>query len=86
MTTFQVEAQPEHTAFRDALVAVIQEHQHLTPIEMLAIASQFVGQLIALQDQRVVTSAIALELVGRNIEIGNQGVITDFVENTAGAA
>ena len=66
---------PEHKAFRDGLIALLREHEYLSAPEMLAIASHFVGQLIALQDQRKVTPDMAMKLVARNIEIGNASAI-----------
>lgn len=63
---------PAHTAFRDEMVAAMSKHQHLRADEMLAIASYFVGQLVALQDQRKMTAAMAMEIVSGNIELGNE--------------
>jgi hypothetical protein len=42
---------------------------------ILAIASQFVGQLIALQDQRKITPDMAMQIVSENIEIGNRAAL-----------
>lgn len=42
---------------------------------IMAITSQLVGNLVVLQDQRFMTSAEAMEIVGRNIEIGNALVV-----------
>lgn len=44
----------------------------LEPVEMLALVSQLVGNLIALQDWRSMTSDRAILIVTRNIEAGNQ--------------
>lgn len=44
----------------------------------LAIASQIVGQILALQDQRTMTSDKGLDLILVNIELGNQQVIKDL--------
>lgn len=62
-------------AFKDALKT---HGLDLTPIEWLAIASQFVGILTATQDQRKYTSADIMEVVGANIEQGNR----DFINFT----
>lgn len=69
----------EQTAFRDEMVAVLRKHEHLRADEMLAVASYFVGQLIALQDQRKVTPSMAMELVASNIEAGNQHALTEVM-------
>ena len=64
---------PHHQAMRDDLIAVMRKHgAHLRSDEVLALAAYTVGQLIALQDQRTMTPAMAMELVASNIEAGNQ--------------
>lgn len=66
----------KHSAFRDGLVALLREHEaNLSKREMLALASHLVGQLIAMQDQRTTTPAVALQIVSENIEQGNREVI-----------
>lgn len=47
----------------------------LTPLELLALASQMVGQLIAIQDQRETTASEAMEIVIHNIRVGNENVV-----------
>jgi hypothetical protein len=47
---------------------------------ILAITSQFVGQLIALQDKTKITPEMALQIVQENIEIGNQAALLSLVE------
>lgn len=68
----------EQIAFRDDMLAALRRHQHLRPDEMLAVASHFVGQLVAMQDQRKLTPAMAMQIVASNIEAGNQGVIEEL--------
>jgi phage gp37-like protein len=75
---------PAHTAFRNDTVALLKKHEHLSAVEMLAVTSILVGQLIALQDQRTMTPAQAMEIVSRNIEIGNMGAIDTFLGNPVG--
>jgi hypothetical protein len=65
---------PQQLAFRNALLETFRK---------LAVASHFVGQLIALQDQRRFTSATVMELVTRNVEQGNQDAINSLM-NTGG--
>jgi hypothetical protein len=64
-------------AFVNDLKAAIGRHKHLTPQEMLAGAAQLVGNLVALQDQRKMTPAMALEVVQANIEVGNQASMAE---------
>lgn len=66
-----VEPGPAHQAFRNDMVETMRKHQHLPPDQMLAIAAYFVGQLVALQDQRKMTPQMALAVVSENIEAGN---------------
>ena len=76
---------PEAIAFMDDLKATLGRHTHLQPMQMLACASQFVGNLIALQDQTKVTPDMAMRLVAANIESGNQQAIIQLVD-TKGSA
>lgn len=76
-----------HKAFRDALIATMAQHgSDLQADELLAIASHLVGQLIALQDQRTMTAAMAMEIVMRNIEGGNADAIDPLLTQTGGRA
>jgi hypothetical protein len=71
-------AKPEHEIAYQDIVALLRRHEHLTPLEMLAIAANAVGKMIAMQDQRVVTPDMALAVVGKNIEAGNRQVIAEL--------
>ena len=76
----------EHHRIRDAMLAVIQkEMAEMDALEVLAIAAYTVGQLIALQDQRIVTPAMAMEIVASNIEAGKSHVIEGLM-GTGGSA
>lgn len=66
-----------HTEFRDDMAAVMRKHQNMRADEMLAVASYFVGQLVALQDQRKITAAMAMEIVSGNIEAGNMQAMSE---------
>jgi hypothetical protein len=75
---------PQQLAFRNALLETFRKHgAEMDASELLAVASHFVGQLIALQDQRRFTSATVMELVTRNVEQGNQDAINSLM-NTGG--
>ena len=69
----------EVVAFVDDLKAVFKRHPHLRADEMLAGASQIVGTLIALQDQRKMTPDMALAVVQANIEAGNQQAMAEVM-------
>ena len=60
-------------ACRNAMIASIRREAADMPADqILAITAYVVGQMIALQDQRVMTPEMALDLVDKNIEAGNQ--------------
>lgn len=71
------EPKPEHAKYLDDLKA--QMPPDMPAQEILAITAQFVGQLIALQDQRIMTPDQAMQVVGQNIEIGNQAALLTLV-------
>lgn len=61
-----------HLAFRDDALALLRKHAGaLDGKEMLAMAAHLVGQVIAFQDQRAITPALAMQIVAKNIERGN---------------
>jgi hypothetical protein len=69
---------PQHAAMRDELIAVIRKYgAHLRADEILALAAYTVGQIIALQDQRTMSPAMAMEIVAANIEAGNQHAMSE---------
>ena len=82
-----VEPNIVHVAVMDGFKAVLQTYaDDLTPMEILAVASQLVGNIIALQDQTKLTPAMAMDMVCHNIEVGNQVAIETFLGSPAGAA
>lgn len=67
-TLRQVEPNPQHKRLYDAVVKVAaEEGKLLSAVEVLAIMSQIVGKLVALQDHRKMTAVMAMEVVARNI-------------------
>lgn len=81
-----VTPESRHRAFRDDAIALLKKHAgSLDAKEMLALAAHLVGQIIAMQDQRTVSREIALEIVTRNIEVGNAEVLAGL-SKSAGAA
>ncbi len=82
-----VQASPGHEAFYQDLVALLAKHGAGLPSDqMLAIAANAVGKILAMQDQRTMTSERAMQIVIRNIEAGNQHVIDDLTRKTSGRA
>lgn len=73
-------ATPEHEVLYQDLVALCSKNANkMSSEEILAIAANMVGKLIAMQDQRTMTRERALEIVGRNIESGNQQVLEQLL-------
>lgn len=78
---------PAYEAAYQDLIALVQRHaDQMTALEILAIASNMVGKLIAMQDHRTVSADDAMEIVVANIETGNQQVAEHMMNETAGRA
>lgn len=73
-----------HVEFRDDMVALMRKHQALPADELLAVAAYFVGQLLALQDQRRMTPEMGLQIISSNIEAGNAQAIAQSLGTPAG--
>ncbi|MET1413540.1 hypothetical protein ABVF61_14800 [Roseibium sp. HPY-6] len=75
-----------HFTLRQELVGVLGRYQDtLCPAELLAVSSQLVGNLIALQDETRMSPETAMEIVLQNIEEGNRAAIADLEETTDAA-
>nr|DAF77114.1 MAG TPA: hypothetical protein [Caudoviricetes sp.] len=82
-----IPANATHTAFRDAVVQAMQPFKNdLSALEILALTSHLVGQLIALQDQTQYTASQVITVVKNNIELGNKEVVDDLRNVTGGTA
>lgn len=80
-------AKPEHEVVYQDLCKLIARHaEKMTPLEVLAVAANMVGKLVAMQDQRKTSVAMAMEVVSRNIEVGNKAVIDQLVNSNGGTA
>ncbi len=66
------------------LKAALAKYSDLDAIELLAVVSILVGNLIAFQDQTRFTPTALLELVGSNIECGNKTAIDSTLGQTIG--
>lgn len=65
-----------HLAFRASLEAAIAEHcAHVNAVEMLALVSHMLGQIVAAQDQRTMTNDMAMEIVVANLQRGNSEAV-----------
>lgn len=82
-----VQPDARHEAYLDQLKAALGDSgKDLQAEDLLAVTSQFVGMLIAQQDQRRFTPAMCMAIVGRNIEIGNASAIEASGLNGPGGA
>lgn len=72
----------EHEVAYQELVALVRRHAgKLSSLELLAVAANMVGKLVAMQDQRTVTPAEAMDVVLKNMEHGNQQVVTQLEQH-----
>lgn len=79
-------SRPEHEIAYQEIVALVRRHaDKVSALEMLAIAANVVGKLVAVQDQRTTTSSKAMEIVARNLEIGNEQALQE-ISNSKGRA
>jgi hypothetical protein len=75
------DTETEHEVAYADLLALIGKHGNkIDALEMLAIASNVVGKIMAMQDQRTMTVQACLELIMRNIELGNQQAIAEILK------
>ena len=79
-------ANEKHEAFFQEFSALLGKHLgELDASEMLAVASNCVGKILALQDQRKFTSNQAMQIIMNNISLGNEQMIESLL-NTKGNA
>lgn len=70
-----MDASEKHKVAYADVVALLQKHAaHLSALEMLAVAANLVGKLVAMQDARTTTLEAAMETVQQNIKIGNHEI------------
>lgn len=79
-------ASPEHEIAYQDIVTLVRKHaEHLSSVEMLAIAANMLGKLLAYQDQRTITPAMAMEVVVQNIEEGNRQAVAEVTTSKGNA-
>lgn len=80
-------AKPEHEVAYQDLAALIRKHaDKMTALEVLAVAANMVGKIIAMQDQRTTTPAVAMAIVAENIEYGNKQMLDLLAGSEGGHA
>lgn len=75
----------DHARLLRALQHALLVTPALPALEILAVASQFVGNLIAVQDHRSVTPDMALEVVTANMELGNASAVSALMQPRSGS-
>jgi hypothetical protein len=71
--------------YQDLTLLLLKYSSEVSALEMLAIASNMVGKITAMQDQRVVTPKQAMEIIAANIELGNAQVVDDLCKSEGSA-
>lgn len=79
-------AKAEHEVTYQELIALVTRHAvGLTPLEILAIAANMVGKLVAMQDQRTMTPDMAMQVVAENVQRGNQQAVAGLLQTKGNA-
>lgn len=77
---------PDHKQlYLDLIQLLVKYSSDLTAEESLAVAANMIGKMIAMQDQRHMTPEQAMEIVRKNIELGNEQVL-DLLKRSEGNA
>ncbi len=79
-------AKPQHEVLYQDLCKLVSKHAgNVSAQELLAVAANMLGKLVAMQDQRTMSPAMAMEIVAQNLEHGNLDVIEQLA-NSKGRA
>lgn len=85
MAERRIPTNEKHIALKNAVLNAAGPYINELPAnEVLAIFSQLVGMLIAMQDQTKYSNDAVFRLIEANIEIGNQSVLATMFDNTKG--
>lgn len=80
-------AKPEHEVLYQDLCKLVGKHgDAISAQEMLAVAANMLGKLVAMQDQRTMSPALAMEIVAQNLEHGNKMVLDQLLHGKGGVA
>lgn len=87
MKKMTIVSNSDHVTFYREMTATIDRHAgNLSAAEILALMSNVIGKLIAMQDQRTMTAERAMMIVGDNIEEGNREMFVSSILETKGNA
>ncbi len=68
-------------AYQDLCKLVSKHANELSSLQLLAIAGNMVGKLIAMQDQRSISAEQALEVVFHNLQAGNKQILDQLMQS-----
>jgi hypothetical protein len=86
MSNRVVIASPKHEITYQEICDLVKRHSgDLSPLEILAIAANMIGKLVALQDQRKVTKSLAMQTIAKNIEMGNEQAFVELSQSKGSA-
>ena len=81
-----LEPTDKHQQFRLDMIGVLRKYPDLPAVELMCVTAQFLGQLIALQDQTKYSNEAIMKMVGTNIENGNKTAISTIFGGHGGNA
>lgn len=80
VTMITLDTGPVHDELKNAVAATIKPYsERMDALEILAVLSQMVGMAIGMQDQTKYTVDQLFEVVGANIELGNETLIENLM-------
>ena len=80
-------AKAEHEVAYQDLCALVSKHaDKLTAIELLAVAANMLGKLVAMQDQRTTSPEMAMKVVSQTLQRGNHEVLSRLARAKGGTA
>lgn len=83
----RITATAKHQAAKESIVEALRKHEKdVSASEMLAIMSQMVGMVIAMQDHTTTTPEQAMQTVMHNITAGNAAALVDIMTPSQGKA
>jgi len=68
-------------AYQDLCKLVSKHANELSSLQLLAIAGNMVGKLIAMQDQRSISAEQALEVLFYNLQAGNKQILDQIMQS-----
>jgi hypothetical protein len=78
-------AKDAHEVAYQDLAKLLRKHAtDITSLELLAVAANMVGKILAMQDQTTTTPEAAMKVIAENLEHGNRQVVEALKNNIGG--